>query len=159
MTAVETNASMTAADAAALSPTERVERLIDLTERLGGVIGKENELITTRRAREIAPYQAEKTRLAAAYAEEIRAIAADRNRYRGASERLIAKLKQLTREFEDKAAHQRALIDGVKRVSEGLIKAVAEEVQKSAPSGAAYGASAQASHNPAVTSLTRSRSA
>ena len=139
MTAQTTPETPTADPAAGLSPAERVQRLIDLTERLSAVIETENELLSTRRPREIGPCQPEKSRLAAAYAEEIRAVAADRNRYRGAGESLISKLKEITGDFEEKASHQRALIEGVKRVSEGVVKAVAEEVRAAQPRAAGYG--------------------
>jgi hypothetical protein len=110
-----------------LDAASRVRTLIALTEELTAVFDRENDALKSRRPRDIAPLQADKARLAAAYAQSIRAIAADRSLVQGASEGLMEKLKSITRVFENRAAEQRALLDGAAKASEGVLKAVAEE--------------------------------
>lgn len=118
--------------AAAIDPTTRVKTLIALTEELTAIITRENELLTTRRPKEIAALQPDKARLAAAYAQSIRHVAADRTSVSGAGDALIAKLKEITVTFEQRAQRQRALLDGARAASEGVVRAVAEEAGKTA---------------------------
>lgn len=122
---------MTAAEFDAAS---RVKTLIALTEELTAIFDRENMALKTRRPREIAPLQADKARLAAAYAQSIRAVAADRSLVQGVSEALMEKLKAITQVFERRAQEQRALIDGAKTASEGVLRAVAEEAGAGAAS-------------------------
>ena len=136
------------APAAPASPTERVERLIDLTGRLNALLEKENEILARRRPREMAPFQAEKSKLAAAYAREIRAVAKDRDQYNRAGAGLVERLKEITQDFEARTRRQKALLDGARQASEGLVKAVAAEAARSDPQNRAYGASGGAAARP-----------
>ncbi|MFN3961258.1 MAG: hypothetical protein ACK4NP_15300, partial [Parvularculaceae bacterium] len=88
----------------------RVRALIDLTEALSAIVAQENDILTTRRPRDLQPLQAEKARLAAAYARSIRDIAADRGNIAGASAPLFEKLRDLTKTFEGCAMRQQALL-------------------------------------------------
>lgn len=123
---------------ATIDPATRVQTLIALTEELTAIIVQENELLASRRPKELSALQPDKARLAAAYAQSIRHIAADRSSVAEAGEGLIAKLRELTRTFEERAQHQRALLDGARAASESVLKAVAEEAGRTAEPG--YGA-------------------
>ncbi|MCB2112612.1 MAG: hypothetical protein KDD85_03590 [Parvularculaceae bacterium] len=122
----------------ALDAAGRVKTLIALTEELTGIITRENEALESRRPQALAALQPDKARLAAAYAQSIRAVAADRSSMAGAGEGLIAELRELTKTFEARAQRQRALIDGARAASESVMKAIAEEAGKTAEPG--YGA-------------------
>ena len=126
-------------NAADISPNARVEALIALTEELAAIFAKENAALSQRRPVEIYPLQADKARLAAAYAQSIRSIAADRSLVAGAGDSLMQRLKAITLDFEARAGEQRALIDGARRAAEGVLRAVAEEAA-AAGSTPAYGA-------------------
>lgn len=106
---------------------ERVRSLIEITEALNAIFGEENKLLSTSRPRDIAPLQEEKARLAAAYAQSIRDIAANRAIVDGAGSALLEELRSLTETFEARAARQRSLLDGARQAAEGVVKAVAEE--------------------------------
>ena len=67
-------------------PETRLRDLIELTQSLSEIFAQENALLATRRAQAIAPLQAEKARLAAAYAQSIRDVATNRSSFEGASE-------------------------------------------------------------------------
>ena len=108
-------------------PTERVRALMDITQSLSAIFAQENELLETRRPREIAPLQAEKARLAAAYAQSIRDVAQNRATVQSADSTLLAELRDITASFEERAAHQRALLEGAAKAGEGVIKAIADE--------------------------------
>lgn len=113
--------------ATALDAAQRVKTLIALTEELTSIFERENNALKSRRPSEIAPLQEDKSRLAAAYAQSIRAIAADRGVVRGASAILMEKLKSITVAFERRAQEQRALLSGASAAAEGLLRAVAAE--------------------------------
>ena len=123
---------------AALDAITRVKTLIALTEELTEIITEENALLEARRPRELAALQPDKARLAAAYAQSIRQVAADRACVSGAGDGLIEQLRELTKTFEARAQHQRALITGARAASESVMKAIAEEAAKSSEPG--YGA-------------------
>lgn len=110
-----------------LSPETRVQSLIEITQSLTTIFEQENTLLASQRPREIAPLQAEKARLAAAYAQSIRDIATNRGLVDNADEMLLATLKEITQSFEERAREQETLIDSAKRASEGVVKAVAKE--------------------------------
>lgn len=63
----------------ALDAAARVKTLIALTEELTAVIIRENAALEARRPQDLAALQPDKARLAAAYAQSIRAVAADRS--------------------------------------------------------------------------------
>ncbi|MEQ8179442.1 MAG: hypothetical protein RIC52_02060 [Amphiplicatus sp.] len=113
--------------AAQIDPSIRVETLIAMTEELTAIFVKENTALTARRPGELAPLQADKARLAAAYAQSIRAIAADRGLVAGAGDDLMRRLRTITLDFETRASEQRALLDGARQAAEGVLRAVAAE--------------------------------
>ncbi len=119
--------------ATALDATTRVQTLIALTEELTAILTRENELLAARRPREISALQGDKSRLAAAYAQSIRHVAADRTSVSGAGDWLIAHLRELTKTFEARAQHQRALLDGARAASESVVRAIAEEAAAADP--------------------------
>lgn len=114
--------------------TTRVKTLIALTEELTAIISRENELLEARRPSEISALQPDKARLAAAYAQSIRQVAADRSSVAAAGDGLIDKLKEITEVFETRAQRQRALLDGARAASESVLKAVADEAGRNAGS-------------------------
>lgn len=116
----------------------RIKSLIEITESLSAIFAKENGLLAERRPRDIAPLQAEKARLAAAYAQSIRDIAANRAMVGGADSALLAELRSITQTFEARAARQRSLLDGARQAAEGVVKAVAEDAAAADKNGA-YG--------------------
>ncbi len=117
----------TQAQTAGSDAVERIRSLIEITESLSNIFIEENNLLATQRSAAIAPLQAEKARLAAAYAQEIRNIAADRSVVDGADAGLLAKLRTITKTFEERAADQYAFLDGARQTAEGVVKAVADE--------------------------------
>lgn len=133
----------------AMSAASRIKSLIEITQSLSAIFAKENGLLAESRPREIAPLQAEKARLAAAYAQSIRDIAANRTVVGGADSALLAELRTITETFEARAARQRSLLDGARQASEGVVKAVAEEAAAAGESGA-YSAPEQDADAPAA---------
>ena len=133
-----------------IDPTERVRALMEITQSLSAIFAQENDLLETRRPREIAPLQAEKARLAAAYAQSIRDVAQNRATVQSADSGLLAELRDITASFEARATHQRALLEGAAKAGEGVIKAIADEAAAQQQSQS-YGP--KATPNPAPISI------
>lgn len=108
----------------------RVQTLIALTEELSAIIAEENALLSARRPRELSALQPDKARLAAAYAQSIRQIAADRGSVAGAGASLIEELRRLTKTFEERAERQRALLGAARAASESVVRAIADEAAR-----------------------------
>lgn len=140
MTAISTDAA------------QRVQSLIEITESLSEIFLQENALLAGSRPRDITPLQPEKARLAAAYAQSIRDIAANRSIVEGADTALLSQLREITQTFEARAAKQRALLDGARQAAEGVVKAVAEEAA-AAQDSCSYGARENAQVKPAPISI------
>lgn len=93
----------------------RIKALMDVTQSLSEIFAKENHLMANNRASEIAPLQGEKSRLAAAYAQAISALADDRVLIGQADLGLIEELRAITETFEARAARQRSLLETIAR--------------------------------------------
>ncbi|MEL7488160.1 MAG: hypothetical protein AAGJ87_13200 [Pseudomonadota bacterium] len=129
----------TAQTGAPIDPSHRVKALIALTQELTDIFLQENTALKERRPAAIAPLQADKARLAAAYAKSIRQIAEDRSLVSDAGDALLDELREITRIFEDGAREQRALLSAAQTAGERVMQAVADEAaaQNAAPG---YGA-------------------
>lgn len=136
---------MTTADplaAAAADARNPVLSLIALTRRLIEVITEENTLIKARRPLETTALVAEKGRLAAAYAEEMQAI-----RKRGgagaiASAEDLRQLKADTGQFHALLEEHRRLIERARAITEGILKAVGEDIARQNRPAQGYGKNA-----------------
>ena len=95
------------------NPAAHIQTLIDLTASLNLIFEEENAAIEAQRASDVAPLQAEKARLASAYAQSIRAIAADRAGMGAVDHELLMQLRRVTERFETRAAHQRNLLNSM----------------------------------------------
>lgn len=122
------------------TPADRAEQMCALTERLIVLLDAETKLIEAQLPPLAGEEGDEKARLANLYRQEMARIAADRGLIRAAPAGTLARLRSLTTNFRTSlAAHERALI-GVKEISEGLVKAIAEEVARVRGGAPGYGA-------------------
>ena len=92
-------------------PADQVRTLIELTESLARIFEKENLAIAEKRPDDLGPLQPEKARLAAAYAQSIRAVASDRTRIASVGADLLSHLRAATESFEARAARQKGLLE------------------------------------------------
>lgn len=128
------------------TPTERAEALIRLTERLTVLLDQETALFDAKAAHEAAALQPEKSKLATIYRTETRLAAQDKARLAGLAVPLKAKLKAVTVAFETALAKNGAAVEAMKTVTEGLVKALADEAARQAQAKAGYGPSAVKTH-------------
>ncbi|WP_022699981.1 hypothetical protein [Oceanicaulis alexandrii] len=124
---------------AAANPTERAQALIQLTGRLTELLDQETELFDAHMPHKAVEFQAEKTKLATLYRTETKLASKDRSRLSGVDPELKAKLKISTRAFEDALARNGAAVEALKVLTEGLVKAIADEAARQQQTQVGYG--------------------
>ncbi len=124
---------------AAQTPTERAEALIRLTSRLTDLLDQETALFEARTPHKAVDLQSEKTRLATLYRAETQRAKADPARLSGLVPALKAQLQDSTRRFEAALTRNGAAVEALKTLTEGLVKALADEANRQAQAKAGYG--------------------
>ncbi|MCR5879931.1 flagellar basal body protein [Phenylobacterium sp. J367] len=146
---------------AADTATDRVEQLILLTERLTDLITQECQAFEARRPQDAAANIEECGRLANLYRHESARVKADPRMVQAAPKELRERLVQATRAFDAVLARQGRAIEAAKTVTEGLVRAIAEEVASTRQQASGYGPGATLSGQPAstATAITLNRKA
>lgn len=124
---------------AANTPAERAEALIRLATRLTMLLDEETALFEARKPHEAVALQTEKTRLAAIYRTETRLAKQDPNRLSGLGDALKGRLREITIKFEAALQRNGAAVEALKTLTEGLVKALADEAGRQARANAGYG--------------------
>lgn len=135
----------------AADATDRVEQLILLTDRLTGLIALEAQCFEARRPHEAAQYLDETQRLANLYRHESARVRREPELVSGAPAEQRARLMRATEAFDAVLARQARALEAAKTVTEGLVKAIAEEVAGQRSAGLGYGGLSTASAATAIT--------
>lgn len=138
---------------------ERVEQLITLTERLTGLVAEQAKCFEARRPQDAAVYTEETGRLANLYRHESARIRGDIGLIATASLAQRQRLRRATAAFDAVLARQARAVDAMKTVTEGLVRAIAEEVASSRQKGSTYGAGGLQSPAAAATAITLNKRA
>jgi hypothetical protein len=145
---------VTAEDAA-----ERVEQLILLTERLTALVADQAKAFEARRHREAASYVEETQRLANLYRHESARIRGNPALVDAAPREQRMRLIRATEAFDAVLARQSRAVNAAKTVTEGLVRAIAEEVASQRQKGVSYGANGTQSPTAAATAITLNKRA
>ncbi len=124
---------------AASSPADRVNQLIRLTTRLTALLDEETAYFEAHQPRKALPLQDEKSKLTAIYRRESQLAAKDRTRLDAAPEPDRAALREATKAFEAALTRNGAAVEALMRLSEGLVKAIADEALRQRTANAGYG--------------------
>lgn len=124
---------------AATTPVERAEALIRLTGRLTELLEQETAFFQARKPHEAVSLQGEKTKLATLYRAETQRAAKDRSRLAGLDPALKARLTDSTTAFEAALKRNGAAVEALKKLTEGLVKALADEAARQKQAGSGYG--------------------
>ena len=146
---------------AAQDATDRCEQLIVLTERLTDLVAKEAQAFENRRPQDAAAQVEETQRLANIYRHESTRVRADPNLVHGAPTALRQKLMRVTEAFDAVLARHGRAIAAARTVTEGLVRAIADEVANQRQQSAGYGpgATTAAGSASAATAITLNRTA
>ncbi|MCC5995752.1 MAG: flagellar basal-body protein FlbY [Oceanicaulis sp.] len=127
---------------AASTPDARAEELIRLTGRLTTMLDQETELFEARRPHEAVAMQTEKMRLATLYRAETQRAAREPERLAGLAPALKQRLIEATESFNAALERNHAAVEALKVLTEGLVRAIAEEASRQKQAQAGYGPSA-----------------
>ncbi|WP_309090299.1 flagellar basal body protein [Phenylobacterium sp.] len=144
---------------AAQDPQDRVEQLILLTERLTELVAEQAAAFEQRRPQDAAAKLDETSRLANLYRHESARVRAQPALVSAAPVALRTRLVRATEAFDAVLARQGRAIEAARTVTEGLVKAIAEEVAAQRTKGVSYGASGRASGDGTATAITLNRRA
>jgi len=108
-----------------LTPADRVEKLILLTERLTAQLKAETEAYEANRPHEVAPQIKETQRLADLYRRESAAARADPARIAGAPLARRKRLAEATQTFDAVLKRHAAALDSARRITDGLVRTIA----------------------------------
>jgi hypothetical protein len=124
---------------AAEGPTDRVEQLITLTERLTQLLATETRAYEAHRPHEAAPTTQETVRLANIYRHETLRVKKDRSLIADAPAPLRERLVEVTRTFEAGLARHSQAVEAALAITEGIVRAVAQELAEAKKNGSGYG--------------------
>ena len=122
------------------SAGDRVEQLILLTERLTQLVALEAQAFENRRPQDAAIHVGETSRLANVYRHESAKVRANPDMVAAATLAQRTRLIRATEAFDAVLARQGRALDAAKTVTEGLVRAIAEEVATQRQKGATYDA-------------------
>lgn len=135
------------------SGAERVEALVKLTERLTALVADQAKSFEANRPQDAAVHVEEVGRLANMYRHESSRVRGNPALVAGAPLTVRTRLLRATEAFDAVLARQERAVSAAKVVTEGLVRALAEEVASQRNKGMTYGAGAQTS-TAAATAIT-----
>ena len=130
--------------------SERVEQLVLLTERLTELVAAQAKSFETHRPQDAVVHGDEIGRLANLYRHESARARADPGLVSQANLTLRARLVRATEAFDAVLARQQRAVNAAKTVTEGLVRAIAEEVSSQRQKGSTYGPGAATTIAPAT---------
>ena len=129
---------------AADDPRDRAEQLLALTERLTGLLAAEAEAYEAHRPHHAHGTAEETQRLANIYRHESTRIKRDPSLLEGAPVELKQRLAAATAGFQTALGRHARAVEAALTITEGIVKAVADEVASSRTASAGYGPGARA---------------
>jgi hypothetical protein len=118
----------------------RIERLITMAERLVEALESDIAALKAGNSRNLRTIEPEILKLSALYSREAAGLTADVAR--GAPTELRKRLFAATAKFRDTLASQTRLLTRIRGASEGMVRAVAEEIERQRASVRTYGPAA-----------------
>lgn len=107
---------------------ETVERLMGLSEQLESIVSKENEILETRRPRELEQFRQEKEAVGHVYQSTMQALKDDPSMLAGADANDVAALKSVTLKLHQLLNENFRRVAAAKTVTERLFKTIGDEI-------------------------------
>ena len=143
----------------ALDATDRVDQLVILTERLTELVAAEAQAFEQQRPQDVIAHIDEISRLANLYRHESTRVRADPSLIASAPLSQRTRLVQATEAFDAVLARQGRALEAAKTVTEGLVRAIADEVATQRTTGSGYGPGAAPAPRGPATSITLNKRA
>ena len=130
---------------------DRVDQLVTLTERLTELVAAQAQAFERHRPKDAADFIDETSKLANIYRHESAKVRANPGLLSAASLADRTRLTRATEAFDAVLARQSRALDAARLVTEGLVRAIAEEVADQRQKGAAegYGPTGERTAKPA----------
>ncbi len=138
---------------------ERIEQLIILTERLTKLVAHQAQAFEAHRPQDAMINMEETGRLANLYRHESAKIRATPKLLGSLEAAQRTRLRRATEAFDAVLARQARAVGAVKQVTEGLVRAIAEEVASQRHKGSSYGAGGRQTPTGAATAITLNKRA
>lgn len=122
---------------------DRVEQLIALTQRLTKLLEQETGCFQARRPQDALAFAEEKMQLATLYRLESQKVRQNPELVMAAPAPLRERLRLVTIDFEEALMRNGAAIEATRTVTEGLVRAIGEEVTRNRTLMSGYGANGQ----------------
>jgi hypothetical protein len=137
---------------------DRAEQLVMVTERLTVLVAEDTRQMEARLPPLDGAEGDEKARLANTYRLELARIKHDRSLVEGAPPAILSRLRETTVALNQVLAAHELALGAIKLVSEGLVRAMAEEVSRQRTGEANYGSTGgrAAAVSPTPTVIDRS---
>lgn len=113
-----------------MNGTDLLDRLIDVTIRLGDVVEAENAALKDRKAAELARRQAEKEKLTGDYERCMAQLRRNRDALKGAEPAALDRLRGATRRFQEVLEEHRRVVQSAKAVGERMLRAIVAEASQ-----------------------------
>lgn len=137
--------------------SDRIDVILDLTKRLSDLVEREIALIEAREPQRIGDLEEERSRLTTLYAREMQAVKSDPAAVRQAGRDRIARLRDETHAFNASLDRHQRLIARMRRVTEGIVKTVADEAARQRTPKTVYGAGGTAAYARQATPIAINR--
>ena len=137
---------------------DNVERLIMLTERLTEHMASDAKAFEARRPHDAAARIEETSRLANLFRHESARVRQDPRLVAAAPPELRDRLMRASEAFDSVLARHGRALHAAKTVTEGIVRAIAEEVNSARAAGTGYGPGAR-THAAPATAITLNRRA
>lgn len=124
---------------AASNPAERASALVRLTARLTELFDIETRHFEAREPHKAFDLQDEKMQLANIYRRETQLAASDPERLSGLDPALKASLRRNVEALDAAVARNGRVVEALKEITEGLVKAIADEAIRQKAQNAGYG--------------------
>lgn len=131
----------------------RIDTILEITRRLTALMEREMALIEAKTPARLGDLEEERSRLSLLYSREMQAVAASPAEFRALPQDRIIALRDETRNFHDLLDRHQRLLARMRRVTEGIVKTVAEEAQRQKAPRAGYAAGGQSSARTAAAPL------
>lgn len=135
---------MSFTESAVITATARVRQLIRLTDALTARLQAETAAFAAQRAQDVAAGLTETQEMANAYRRESAQIKADPSVLAAAPVAERQALLESTRQFDAAVGAHAGAVEAARKISEGLVRAIAGEVADARGTPVGYGAAGQA---------------
>ena len=111
-------------------PDDDAGALIVLTDRLAALVEREIAALQERRPSALKEFEIEKSALALTYRRQLAAVKANPAAIKAADPKIRARLRESTRHFQMLVENSMRQVSARRAVSEGLVRAIGDEVAR-----------------------------